>query len=393
MPPRSRTSRPRTAVALTFALTLSLTAVASGAYADVLEPPPFPPPGGITVNEKGEPQGEGNKPVPVKPEVPEVIEPEAPDTPELPAPAEYPAYPQYPSTSSPFGGIGDIVHGALEFGFGFFMPPKPAVKPQIPRTAPPPPLPPQPLPATNWGTVTDNDTPAQADTWSVRVRGANGDAQLTEAHLPALPDAPSSVSGAAKPVELGKAYSFGSLHRLSSRTWMADGSVHAESKLGRVELGLPYLRAAGKPVDVKRLPVRLDLRDAVTTAVGHADRAAEFRTEIKGGSATSFGRELLTFDGPLKPNTSVRIPADTKLPPWGLLTFNEQITTDAQGHPTAGKDGRYAPEPGAGSGYANAAHLTLLFPEALDMTIGHAAVLHRGSGAEDGASASGGDAQ
>ncbi|NGO79225.1 hypothetical protein G6045_26755 [Streptomyces sp. YC504] len=384
MPPSTRTSRPRTAVVATVALTLSLSALASGAYATGLQPPPFPPPGGIEVNEDGQPQGEGNVPVPEKPEVPELIEPELPDTPELPA---LPDYPGYKEAEGMFSGIADMVHGALDLGFSFFKPPST-------RNAPPPP-PQQPLPATHWGTVADDDTPAQADAWTLRVRGGNahGDARLTEAHLPALPHAPAAVSGAAKPLELGKKYSFGSLHRLSTRTWLKDGSVHAEAKLGRAELGMPYLKAAGKAADTKRLPVLLELRDAVTTAVGHAERPAEFRTEIKGGRAMSFGRELLRFDGPLKPNTSVRIPADKKLPPWGLITFNEQITTDAQGHPTAGKDGRYAPEPQATSGFANTAHVTLLFPVALDMTVGHAAVLHRGTGGTDKADASGGDAQ
>ncbi|MBC9714301.1 hypothetical protein H9Y04_17205 [Streptomyces sp. TRM66268-LWL] len=371
MPLSTRTSRRRKAVAATFALTLSLSCLASGAYADGLQPPPFPPPGGIELDPEGRPIGEGTEPVPEEPEVPEVVEPELPTAPELP---RLPDYPKSTDSYNPFSGVADIVHGALDLGFGFFKPP-------APRNAPPPP-PLRPLPNTNWGPVADDDTPAQADAWALRVRGGNRDARLAEAHLPPLPDAPAAVTGAGKPVELGKAYSFGSLHRLSSRTWMKDGSVHAEAKLGRVELGLPYLKAAGKPVDTKRLPVELELRDAVTTAVGHADRAAEFRTEVKGGGVKSFGRELLAFDGPLKPNTSLRIPADKKLPPWGLVTLNEQISTDAQGHPTAGKDGRYAPEPASTSGYANTAHLTLLFPEAVDMTVGHAAVLHRGPGGD-----------
>ncbi|SDK53086.1 hypothetical protein [Streptomyces indicus] len=362
---------PRAAFAAAAAVALSLTALASGAHADGLQPPPFPPPGGIEVNEKGEPQGEGNKTQPVAPVAPPVIEPEEPAVPGLP---ELPQLPKDAQSWNPFSGVADLVHGAVDPWLDMF-------RPKSARGAATAPLPPT---ATNWGTVVSTDEPAQANAWALRALGAGGgaDARLVEAHLPALPHAPAAAN-VTKPLELGKKYSFGTLHHLSARTFLQNGAVHAEARIGRAELGVPYLKAAGKPVPEKRLPVRLELRDAVTTATGRADRAPEFRTEVGGGSVVSFGRELHRFDGPLKPNTGLRLPADSKLPAWGLLTLNEQITTDAQGHPTTGKHGGYAPDPQATSGYANAAHLTLLFPEALDMTAGHAAVLHKGTPAPD----------
>jgi hypothetical protein len=55
--------------------------------------------------------------------------------------------------------------------------------------------------------------------------------------------------------------------------------------------------------------------------------------------------------------------------------LNEQVTTDSQGKPTEDANGRYRFDPKATSGYANAAHVSVLGLNAIDVTVAHAAVV------------------
>ncbi|MFC7305849.1 hypothetical protein ACFQVC_16680 [Streptomyces monticola] len=349
---RLRTTAPLTVTALAAATLLGLTPDAGA----VAKPPPFPPPAGIEVNDDGQPQGEGNKPAPTKPEEPGTDTGSDTATDWEPVKAEQ-------------SGIAALVHGAVDPWFDIFK--------SWFKSAPPP----EPLPAINWGTIADTSDTTQANAWALRTLGrGKGDVRLAEAHLPAGPKAPTAVKGLLPEAEPLKAHGkdFGTVQNLTSTTSAANGTVTARSRIGGLTLGLPYITGP-EPMPADKAPLRLELRDAEATATGRAGRPPQFSTSAKGGKLLSFGRELARFDGPLAPNRGLRIPADKARPAQLLATLNEQITTDEQGHPSVGPNGGYARDPQATSGYVNTAHLTLLAPEAMDVTIGHAAVIHRGA--------------
>ncbi|MDG4858123.1 hypothetical protein P8605_08150, partial [Streptomyces sp. T-3] len=388
----------RSTAPLTAAITaLLLTAAPVVSAAHAAQPPPFPPPAGIEVNEKGEPQGEGNTPKEPTTTEPGTTEPGTTEPGAVEPGTTNPGTTD-PGTENPFAadpttnpdwnpfdpeqsGIAALIHGTIDGAFSFFRPGGKKA------AAPKPPPAPEPLPATNWGTIAGTDQPMQADAWALRTlgRGAGRDVRLAEAHLPAGPGVPTTVTGLApEPVHIESGgWTFGTVQGLNSTTSTRGDSVTAESRVGGLTLGLPYLtrpNPAGRgELPAAKSPLRLELHDATTTAVATAGKAPRFSTTIKGGRLLSHGRQLFTFNGPLKPNKGLRIPADTRRPPQLLVTLNEQITTDAQGHPTAGEDGGYVHDPEATSGYANAAHMTVLTPYVMDVTVGHAAVAHRGA--------------
>ncbi|WP_327354760.1 hypothetical protein [Streptomyces sp. NBC_01304] len=398
-----RSTSPFTATVTALAALL-LAATPTATAASAAQPPPFPPPAGIEVNEKGEPQGEGN--VPKKPTTtePGTTKPGTTD------PGTTQPGTTQPDTTNPNGydpttnpdwnpfdpeqsGIAALIHGTIDGAFSFFRPhtktgTKAGTKAAAPKPPPPPaPETPEPIPAANWGTIADTNQPVQADVWALRTlgRGAGADVRLAEAHLPAGPGVPTSAKDLApEPLRLeSEGWTFGTVQGLTSTTATHGDSVTAESRVGGLTLGLPYLTrpdAAGREkLPAPKIPLRLELHDATTTAVATAGQAPKFTTSAKGGRLLSNGRQLIAFNGPLEANKGLRIPADPRRPAQLFVTLNEQVTTDAQGHPTAGEDGGYVRDPEATSGYANTAHITVLTPYVMDVTVGHAAVAHRGT--------------
>ncbi|MGH4035129.1 hypothetical protein ACQB60_40125 [Actinomycetota bacterium Odt1-20B] len=237
---------------------------------------------------------------------------------------------------------------------------------------------PSPPPPVNWGTVLDLSAPAQANAWSLRVlgRGVGDDIRVAEAHHPAAPGTPALVSSAPErtyPLATRR-YTFGSLRGVRSATAERKGTVTASSHLEQVTLGLPYLTKPGRPSAPPPV-LALELTGADASASSARGKPLALATTTRSGSVSAYGTKLRTFKEAPAANTGLRVPANPLLPAQALVTLNEQITTDAQGHPSTAALGGYRRDAHATSGYVNAAHMTLLTPEPTDMTVAHAAVI------------------
>lgn len=233
----------------------------------------------------------------------------------------------------------------------------------------------------NWGTVIATPEPVQATTWAVRILGHRGDAdaRIGETHHPAFPGVPDAYQGALNgPVRPSEdAEWFDHVEGVRAASGHDGSAVAAASSLDELEFGLPYRK--GPAGGVQRSPFGAFLKGVTTVATARPGKPIALSATVRSGYLSVAGKKVYSFDGGRIPvNTGVRVPKEPKLPPRLLITVNEQIGTDAQGHPNVTAKGADVPDRNAPGGYANALHITLLGPEPADLTVSHAAVLRSG---------------
>ncbi|MCX5174597.1 hypothetical protein [Streptomyces virginiae] len=151
------------------------------------------------------------------------------------------------------------------------------------------------------------------------------------------------------------------------------GAVFAQAGGAGFDIGIPYLPRPGGGIQLSPVGVHLD--GVNTSAVSLPGKAVELAGHAAGGYVSIAGEKVADIPPGCPPNTAIRIPEDPSRPPVALLVVNEQVTTDSQGRPTLGKDGKYAFDPEATSGYVNVIHMSVLGNDVAEVTIGHAAVI------------------
>lgn len=240
-----------------------------------------------------------------------------------------------------------------------------------------------------WGTLAPGSHPCQAHAWTACLTGYDPQpAFFFQAHAPEASDAPGHSSGGqtlhdfeTSGAEFGKVaapMSRAAQNALLSPSAGPDvtaerGTAHADSRLASGDLGIPYV---ADPDGGAQLPaVGVHLEAVTAEAVTKPGQPVTLASGVRQAYVTSAGQKVASVPAEWPVNFSVRIPADTSQPVVALVVFNEQVTTDAQGRPTLGKDGRYAYDAKSTSGYVNAARLTVYGERPTELTIGHAAVL------------------
>ncbi|MET9517928.1 hypothetical protein [Streptomyces sp. NPDC002994] len=250
--------------------------------------------------------------------------------------------------------------------------------------------PPMVQPSDNgWGIVAAGSHPSQAHAWTAWLTGFGPqDSFFFQAHAPEAADAPGHASGRqtlhelkASGSALGKVaapMSRAARNALLSPSAGPDvsaerGTAHADSRLASGDVALAYAvdPDGGAPLS----PFGVHVEAATAEAVTKPGQPVTLASGARHAYVTSAGRKVATVPAEWPVNFSVRIPADTSQPVAALVVFNEQVTTDAQGRPTLGKDGRYAYDPKSTSGYVNAVRLTVYGERRAELTMGHAAVL------------------
>ncbi|MFE0176821.1 hypothetical protein ACFWZ2_31405 [Streptomyces sp. NPDC059002] len=241
----------------------------------------------------------------------------------------------------------------------------------------------------NWGTVIGTSEPAQATAWAMRALGRHGtaDARIGETHHPTYPGVPDDYQAALQgPVEPGGDVPwFDHIEGVRTAAEPADGdhrTVTASVSVTEMEFGLPKYKAPDKPGPgaTQRSAFGVLLHDVEARATSKPGAPPALSSSVATGHLAMAGKRIHSFDGSAAANTGVRVPKDPKLPPQLLATVNEQIGTDGQGHPNVTAAGGDITDKHALGGYVNALHLTILGPEPVDLTIGHAAVLRAGDG-------------
>lgn len=250
-------------------------------------------------------------------------------------------------------------------------------------------------PDTAWGTVIPHVPAPQSHAWLVRVDGILADKAVFASHYPVMPGAPEVRSGGSELIRLvpeaqaplipavglgvaSGAYTKAIGNAVAGNPGQMDlpypGAAHAEAAATSIDVGVPYISniiPGGKQLSL--VGVHLEgVRVAVTS----------WRQRLKfsgmgpvAGYVSLLGRPLLEVPTDyIKPNLGIRIPEDRSDPALAEVVLNEQVTTDSEGKPTEDANGRYAFDPRATSGYANAAHVSVLGLNAIDVTVAHAAV-------------------
>ncbi|MBM7789238.1 hypothetical protein JOD67_005918 [Tenggerimyces flavus] len=250
-------------------------------------------------------------------------------------------------------------------------------------------------PDTAWGTVIPNVPAPQSHAWLVRVDGIIADKAVFASHYPVMPDAPKVRSGGSELIRLvpeaqaplipavglgvaSGAYTKAIGNAVSGNPGQMDlpypGAAHAEAAATSIDVGVPYISniiPGGKQLSL--VGVHLEgVRVAVTS----------WRQRLKfsgmgpvAGYVSLLGRPLLEVPTDyIEPNLGIRLPEDRSEPALAEVVLNEQVTTDSDGKPTEDANGRYEFDPRATSGYANAAHVSVLGLNAIDVTVAHAAV-------------------
>ncbi|MFC7307020.1 hypothetical protein ACFQVC_22665 [Streptomyces monticola] len=157
----------------------------------------------------------------------------------------------------------------------------------------------------------------------------------------------------------------------------AKGAVFAGVTAKSLDIGLPYWTGGqGTPA---LSPIGLHLENVSTTATAAPGKPVAFKRNPVKGYLSLLGQKMIEVpkDFPVGelPNFGGIISPKKGTTPAISLVLNEQVSTDAKGQPTLGKDGKYAFDEQASSGYTNAFHFTLLGTNAADLTVGHAAAL------------------
>ncbi len=250
-------------------------------------------------------------------------------------------------------------------------------------------------PDTAWGTVIPNVPAPQSHAWLVRVDGIIADKAVFASHYPVMPGAPEVRSGGSELIRLvpeaqaplipavglgvaSGAYTKAIGNAVAGNPGQMDlpypGAAHAEAAATSIDVGVPYISniiPGGKQLSL--VGVHLEgVRVAVTS----------WRQRLKfsgmgpvAGYVSLLGRPLLEVPTDyIEPNLGIRIPEDRSDPALAEVVLNEQVTTDSEGKPTEDANGRYEFDPRATSGYANAAHVSVLGLNAIDVTVAHAAV-------------------
>lgn len=250
-------------------------------------------------------------------------------------------------------------------------------------------------PDTAWGTVIPNVPAPQSHAWLVRVDGIIADKAVFASHYPVMPGAPKVRSGGSELIRLvpeakaplipavglgvaSGAYTKAIGNAVSGNPGQMDlpypGAAHAEAAATSIDVGVPYISniiPGGRQLSL--VGVHLEgVRVAVTS----------WRQRLKfsgmgpvAGYVSLLGRPLLEVPTDyIEPNLGIRLPEDRSEPALAEVVLNEQVTTDSDGKPTENAKGRYEFDPKATSGYANAAHVSVLGLNAIDVTVAHAAV-------------------
>ncbi|WP_459803943.1 hypothetical protein [Herbidospora sp. RD11066] len=220
--------------------------------------------------------------------------------------------------------------------------------------------------ADEWGVVLPDAGCAQAHSWVARVQGQNGvlDATVLGAHSPAIALAPAEQGAAGTRTIPGVGSVTGGYARTLAGTNCAS---HAEAGGSAVEIGVPHVAGAAGGYSLS--PVGLRFGGFTVSATSTPGDRVRFGGQIVNGVVTSLGRKVLDLPVNMPANVGLRIPSDPGRPAFAQVVFNEQVTTTADGTPARGS---------AGSGWINAARITVLGPVATDVTIGHAAVIGTG---------------
>ncbi|WP_199550206.1 hypothetical protein [Streptomyces sp. N35] len=245
--------------------------------------------------------------------------------------------------------------------------------------------------AYSWGTVVETKDGVQANSWLVGVTGVGKiiNARLFESASPGHPKAQGESAGGGNLVDLtvggvglGKVsalYTHSFTNKLprsksGKETIPVPGAAYANAGGGRVHIGLPYVEGlVGTPL--QGLSVRVDALDVHARSL--PGRPVEFQGGAASGELSMFGEKIIEIPPLWAVNLGATIPAGRNDPnaPFVLAQTNEQITTDNKGVPTKGKDGQYAYDPRATSGYVNGIHASVLGPNVADVTYAHAAVI------------------
>ncbi|MBC9714302.1 hypothetical protein H9Y04_17210 [Streptomyces sp. TRM66268-LWL] len=245
-------------------------------------------------------------------------------------------------------------------------------------------------PSYDWGTVVETKDGVQANAWVIGVTGIGRliNARMFESASPGTPKAPREMEGgnelvnlAPGGVGLGKVsalYSKALTNKLpanksSKSTFPVPGAAYANAGGGSVHIGLPYVENPFGGTPLSGLGVRVDAIDVHARSL--PGRPVEFQGGAASGEITLFGTKIVEIPPIWAVNLGATIPGGGDDAAPIIAQTNEQITTDAKGVPTKGKNGSYQYDPRATSGYVNAIHASVLGPNVADVTIGHAAVI------------------
>ncbi|MER7173594.1 hypothetical protein [Streptomyces mesophilus] len=245
-------------------------------------------------------------------------------------------------------------------------------------------------PSYDWGTVVETKDGVQANAWVIGVTGIGRliNARLFESASPGTPKAPREMEGgnelinlAPGGVGLGKVSALYSkaltnklpMNKSSKRTFPVPGASYANAGGGSVHIGLPYVENPFGGTPLSGLGVSVDAIDVHARSL--PGRPVEFQGGAASGEITLFGTKIVEIPPIWAVNLGATIPGTGNDAAPIIAQTNEQITTDAKGVPTKGKNGSYAYDPRATSGYVNAIHASVLGPNVADVTIGHAAVI------------------
>ncbi len=245
-------------------------------------------------------------------------------------------------------------------------------------------------PSYDWGTVVDTKDGVQANAWVIGITGVGRilDARMFESASPGTPKAPREMEGGNELVNLapggiglGKIsalYSKALTNKLpvsksGKRTIPAPGAVYANAGGASVDIGVPYVENPFGGTALSGIGVHVDAIDVHARSL--PGRPVEFQGGAASGEISLFGHKLIEIPPIWAVNLGATIPGTGNDAAPIIAQTNEQITTDAKGVPTKGKNGSYAYDPRATSGYVNAIHASVLGPNVADVTIGHAAVI------------------
>ncbi|GAB6898403.1 hypothetical protein [Kineosporia succinea] len=241
-----------------------------------------------------------------------------------------------------------------------------------------------------WGTVLAG-APLQAGTW---LTGATGpglpSGETAASHSPATASMPQAITSSGARIGLdvngflvGRTtapVSRSVTHRLPATVAgapdvEAPGAAYAEVGAAELEVGWPYLPNHHGGTQLS--PIGVHLEGLHVIAVARPGRPVRFGLTVTRGSVSVEGVSFADLPHVIPPNYEVHVPIDPAAGTSALIVFNEQVTTDNGGRPTAlpNASHQFRFDPEAGTGYVNAAHLYLPGPAGADITVGHAGVL------------------
>ncbi|KAF9141524.1 hypothetical protein BG015_001260 [Linnemannia schmuckeri] len=230
-----------------------------------------------------------------------------------------------------------------------------------------------------WGTIVPTLDGLQANNWLLRVQHFRDivDSAILETAAPTTPTAPiqstRSDSMSLKPQDVNFGSVAGATISAHTNAILQSLSENGNIPMPGVSFGLASIASCNikLPGDIV---VELPSISSVV-ALSRPGKPVQLGANYRGGSVSS-GGQVFNLPSPVPVNFKIRLPADVSAPPYAVITFNEQVTTDQKGSPTLGPDGDYQYDPKATSGYINLVHITIQEePQMADITVGHAAVI------------------